>query len=259
MKKRVFSLLLVLVMVIGLIPVTAQAGELDNGLVYEINYVDGYVEITDCYGNPTEVVIPDEIEGLPVTVIGYHAFSYRTSLTSIYFEGNAPEFEFGEQSDIFYNVTATAYYPAGNPTWTSDVMQDYGGTITWVSYDPNHTHEYEDGICIHCGRTDLGDQEPVLWAVKNGITNGISADQFGPQDNCTRGAVVTFLWRAQGQPEPISTVNPFVDVKPSDFYYKAVLWAVENGITNGLDATHFGPTNPCNRAQVVTFLYRAYQ
>jgi hypothetical protein len=100
--------------------------------------------------------------------------------------------------------------------------------------------------------------KPVLWAVEKGITNGTSATTFGSFDTCNRAAVVTFLWRAKGSPEPTSTKNPFVDVKSTDFFYKAVLWAVENGITNGIDATHFGPTTGCNRAQVVTFLYRAY-
>ena len=99
--------------------------------------------------------------------------------------------------------------------------------------------------------------EPVAWAVENGITTGASETTFNPTGECMRAHVVTFLWRAAGQPEPASTVNPFVDVKEGDFYYKAVLWAVENGITNGVDATHFGPTVYCNRAQVVTFLYRA--
>ena len=100
--------------------------------------------------------------------------------------------------------------------------------------------------------------KPVLWAVEKNITNGISADKFGSYDVCNRAAVVTFLWRSAGCPEPESAYNPFVDVKPSDFFYKAVLWAVENGITNGLTSTEFGPNSPCNRAQVVTFLYRAY-
>ena len=99
--------------------------------------------------------------------------------------------------------------------------------------------------------------EPVLWAVENGITNGASATTFNPDGQCQRAQVVTFLWRAAGEPAPTSAVNPFVDVKESDFYYEAVLWAVENDITNGLDPTHFGPLAICNRAQVVTFLYRA--
>ena len=97
---------------------------------------------------------------------------------------------------------------------------------------------------------------PVLWAVSNGITSGISADRFGPSNPCTRAQVVTFLWRAAGSPEPVSTENPFTDVSKSNYYYKAVLWAVENGITSGVSATRFGPNNPCTRAQVVTFLWR---
>ena len=100
--------------------------------------------------------------------------------------------------------------------------------------------------------------QPVLWAVEKGITNGTSATTFGAYANCNRAAVVTFLWRAAGEPAPESTENPFVDVKTTDFFYKPVLWAIEEGITNGVDATHFGPATDCNRAQVVTFLYRAY-
>ena len=99
---------------------------------------------------------------------------------------------------------------------------------------------------------------PVLWAVENGITNGVSGEWFGAYDACNRAAVVTFLWRTAGEPEPAGQNNPFVDVNEGNFFYKAVLWAVENGITNGVDATHFGPTSNCNRAQVVTFLYRAF-
>ena len=99
--------------------------------------------------------------------------------------------------------------------------------------------------------------DPVLWAVEKGITNGATATTFDPNGVCLRGHVVTFLWRAAGSPEPASTENPFSDVKESDFFYKAVLWAVENGITNGTSATEFSPFKECNRAQVVTFLWRA--
>ena len=100
-------------------------------------------------------------------------------------------------------------------------------------------------------------EKAVLWALENGITTGISADAFGPGKACSRGQVVTFLHRAKGCPEPERTDNPFVDVKETDFYYKAVLWALENGVTTGADATHFNPFGKCQRAQVVTFLYRA--
>ena len=99
--------------------------------------------------------------------------------------------------------------------------------------------------------------DPVQWAVEEGITSGISAEAFGPFQDCNRAQVVTFLWRAAGSPEPVAARNPFTDVPEGGFYHKAVLWAVENGITNGLTETTFGPTAVCNRAQVVTFLHRA--
>jgi len=98
--------------------------------------------------------------------------------------------------------------------------------------------------------------DSVLWAVENGITSGLSASRFGPSSPCTRAQVVTFLWRAMGEPAPASSANPFSDVRPGDYYYDAVLWAVENGITNGLNATTFGSGQPCTRAQVATFLWR---
>ncbi len=99
--------------------------------------------------------------------------------------------------------------------------------------------------------------EPVKWAVENKITQGESSTTFAPNKTCTRGQIVTFLWRANGSPEPSSTANPFVDVKSGEYYYKAMLWAKEKGITSGTDATHFSPNAACNRAQAVTFLWRA--
>lgn len=97
---------------------------------------------------------------------------------------------------------------------------------------------------------------PVLWALDNEITNGMDDTHFGPKGDCTRGQVVTFLWRAAGSPEPTSADNPFADVSEGRFYYTAVLWAVENGITNGTGDTTFSPNESCTRGQVVTFLWR---
>ena len=97
---------------------------------------------------------------------------------------------------------------------------------------------------------------PVDWAVSRNITSGTSDTTVSPHANCLRAQVATFLWRAAGCPEPQSNVNPFVDVKTTDYFYKAVLWAAEAGITTGTDATHFSPYAVCNRSQIVTFLWR---
>ena len=101
--------------------------------------------------------------------------------------------------------------------------------------------------------------DAVLWAyyAKPQVTNGLDATHFGPYATCTRGQIVTFLWRALGEPAPTITKNPFVDVSTSDYYYKAVLWAYENGVTTGTDATHFAPNAFCKREHAVAFLYRA--
>ena len=103
--------------------------------------------------------------------------------------------------------------------------------------------------------------DAVAWAVEHEpqITNGVDATHFNPTGVCTRGQVVTFLWRAHGEPEPTESETPFADVEEGKFYDKAVLWAVENGITNGVDDTHFNPAGECTRAHVVTFLWRAVE
>ena len=98
--------------------------------------------------------------------------------------------------------------------------------------------------------------DAVLWAVKEGITTGTSKTTFSPSDTCTRAQAVTFLWRMEGQPEPDVTSAGFVDVRRSDYFADAVLWAVGKDITKGTDATHFSPKQTCSRAQIVTFLYR---
>ena len=98
----------------------------------------------------------------------------------------------------------------------------------------------------------------VLWAYENKITSGLTETTFGPTALCNRAQVVTFLYNALGKPEVNTTDCPFTDVNAKQFYYKPMLWAVENNITAGLTATTFGPTAICNRAQVVTFLYRTY-
>ena len=98
--------------------------------------------------------------------------------------------------------------------------------------------------------------DAVKWAVNKGISNGLTDTMFGPYESCTRAQIVTFLWRAAGSPEP-KTASSFTDIPVSAYYAKAVAWAVENGITNGMTATEFAPDATCTRGQSVTFLYRA--
>ena len=170
----------------------------------------------------------------------------------------------------------TTYTCKCGESYVADYVDALGHSFgDWnVIQEPTTTEDgLEERSCNRCGHSEQRSiaklenpfndvapgsfyYEPVMWAIENGITNGTSATTFSPNEQCMRAHVVTFLWRAVGSPEPKLMVNPFVDVKPTDFYYKPVLWALENGITSGMDATHFGPTSYCNRAQVVTFLYR---
>lgn len=98
--------------------------------------------------------------------------------------------------------------------------------------------------------------DAVLWAVEQKITSGTSATTFSPDASCTRAQMVTFLWRAAGSPKVESGKNPFADVKADAYYYDAVLWAVEKGVTSGTSATTFSPDATVTRGQTVTFLYR---
>ncbi|BDF58724.1 hypothetical protein CE91St36_15410 [Christensenellaceae bacterium] len=100
-------------------------------------------------------------------------------------------------------------------------------------------------------------EDAVDWAVENGITKGTDDTHFSPDGICTRAQAVTFLWRAAGSPEPETRAMPFIDVPAGSYYYDAVLWAVENGITKGTSDTTFSPNMTCSRAQIVTFLWRS--
>ncbi len=99
--------------------------------------------------------------------------------------------------------------------------------------------------------------EPVYWALNNAVTTGTTAITFSPENGCTRGQFVTFLWRAMGCPEPECDKFNFDDVKADKYYYKPVMWAAENGITTGTTDTTFTPDRICTREECVTFLYRA--
>ena len=100
--------------------------------------------------------------------------------------------------------------------------------------------------------------KPVMWAVENGYTSGMPDGSFGVGQPCTRAQAMTFLWAAQGKPVPSSMESTFSDVSSGDWFCKAILWAAENGITKGVGDGLFGVNNTCTRAQIITFLYKAY-
>ena len=159
-------------------------------------------------------------------------------------------------------VTAPTCTEAGYTTYTCECGDSYVADEV-----PALGHDWQGTACTRCDATRVNPFTDVpedswyinyvLWAVENGITTGTSATTFSPDAACTRAQVVTFLWAAANKPEPTTTTNPFVDVVESDYFYKAVLWAVENGITAGTTDTTFSPNNECVREQIVTFLYAA--
>ena len=132
----------------------------------------------------------------------------------------------------------------GNHTIEAIFMKANGNPQTGVFVDVPEGSYYE---------------EAVAWAVENGITKGTSDTTFDPNGICTRAQAVTFLWRAAGSPAPKTSTMPFTDVKAGSYYYDAVLWAVENGITKGTSDTTFSPDATCSRAQIVTFLWRSQE
>ena len=99
--------------------------------------------------------------------------------------------------------------------------------------------------------------DAVRWAAEEGITAGVTGSTFAPDRGCTRAQIVTFLWRANGSPKPSSQKNPFTDVSAGSYYYQAVLWAVEKGITTGVTSTTFAPDALCTRGQATMLLWRA--
>ena len=180
-------------------------------------------------------------------------------------------------------LTVGTIRPAGTITWDlplTTVLKD-GKEYAWT-FTPTDTHNYttltgklipyvDDGtdyipgvIDGNSGSFNFHDvsrfdyfYDAVKWAAENGIASGTGRYTFSPDAVCTRAQTVTFLWRAAGSPMPRYRTCAFTDVDSRDYYYNAVLWAVEQGITTGLTATTFGPDVTVSRGQVATFLYRA--
>ena len=164
----------------------------------------------------------------------------------------------------FADVSKDTYYFKATQ-WANE--QDM---TTGIGFDPDYSCTRADAVdfmwkmdgkpesAAPAAFTDVPDYyaDAVAWAVEQGVTTGTSDTTFSPSDTCTRGQIVTFLWRAAGCPTPASSICAFTDLDSSAYYYTAVLWAVGEGVTNGTTATTFSPDAVVTRSQTVAFLWR---
>ena len=223
----------------------------------EISIPNGVTSIdmwafSDCE-NLKSITLPGTL-----TELGKNIFSNCKALKHVVYTGTKEQ----------WDANKTAWYLTGITLHSPLIHYGAKGTEAhWVTKGAN-TYFYCDlcqeaviGTVPATPFTDVSTgiyyYEPVVWAVENNVTTGTSATTFSPDKDCTRGQIVTFLWRACGSPEPTNTTHNFTDIQAGAYYYKAVLWAVEKGITTGMTATTFAPDKTCTRGQAVTFLWRA--
>ncbi|MBQ7161128.1 MAG: S-layer homology domain-containing protein, partial [Clostridia bacterium] len=200
--------------------------------------VDGTVYLTNGSGCAKEVEIGSGYDN-PFEDVAATAWYFNPVMWAYY---HAPQITSG--------TTATTFSPKANCTRAQIV------TFLWHAMgDPEPKTTENPFTDVKEGKYYF---KPVLWAVENGITSGIGNGLFGINDPCKREQVVTFIWKTFNAPEPITTENPFTDVKEGKYYYNAVLWAVENGITSGMGGGLFGVGQTCTRGQIVTFLSAAF-
>lgn len=217
-----------------------------NG-VWTVSYSAPYSGGSSSYDPTYSVSTPSKTENGSVTVSPKNASKGDTVTVTVkpdsgyvletltVTDKNGNELTLKDKGDGKYTFTM----PAGKVEVKATFMED--NSVLNFFYDvPNGAYFYE----------------AVKWAVDKGITNGLSDTMFGPYESCTRAQIVTFLWRTAGSPEP-KTASSFTDVPANAYYAKAVAWAIENGITNGMTETTFAPNATCTRGQSVTFLYRA--
>ena len=239
-------------------------------------------------GGSATVAIPNS--GTTNIVVGIGAKTY--TLTILRNSGTGGNEGGGGSGYSYYTIKATAgaggsISPSGNVSvregrdQTFTITPDKGYAVSNVKIDGksigavksytfenvSRTHTIEVIFMKANGNPQTGVfvdvatgsyyEDAVDWAVENGITKGTDDTHFSPDGICTRAQAVTFLWRAAGSPEPETRAMPFTDVPVGSYYYDAVLWAVENGITKGTSDTTFTPNMTCTRAQIVAFLWRS--
>ena len=220
----------------------------------------------DCQITPQPglYIIPDTIAGYPVTEIYDGAFPGNENAYveySVYVGNNVSTIG----ANAFPSNSPQALYLPENVTYIDPTAIPQNALVLIYGFRSSYAETFarENGYPFFYMPSQFTDVDgrayyaaPVAWAVNNGITNGMTDTTFGPDIPCSRGQVVTFLWRAAGSPAPKSATCNFTDVTPSAYYYNAMLWAVENGITTGTSQTTFAPNDTCTRGQVVTFLWR---
>ena len=223
-----------------------------------------YVTIAKIEPQLTIIAIPDSLRGGGKVTLTVTGVPKGGNVTVTCDNGITVDSENGTYSAVLPNRTVSytftanydesTNYTAASAKCEVSVTRRYSSPSTPVTPEPEPTPE--ETVRFADVSTSAYYYDAVKWAVENGVTDGLSATTFGPYESFTRAQIVTFLWRAAGSPEP-KAMNSFTDVHASAYYAKAVAWAVENGITNGMTETTFAPDATCTRGQSVTFLYRA--
>ncbi len=163
--------------------------------------------------------------------------------------------------NVFYSDPVAWAYRSGITTGTdsrhfspaASCTRAQAMTFLWKQQGSPDVTPYTDFIDVY---SEVFYAKPVSWGVSKGITSGVGSRLFGSNQSCTRAQIVTFLWKANGEPEA-TEIHQMSDVPESAFYYKAVQWAIEKGITSGTKPGMFSPNDPCTRGQIVTFLYKS--
>ena len=223
-----------------------------------------YVTIAKIEPQLTIIAIPDSLRGGGKVTLTVTGVPEEGNVTVTCDNGITVDSENSTYSAVLPNRTVSytftanydesTNYTAASAKCEVSVTRRYSSPSTPVTPEPEPTPE--ETVKFADVSISAYYYDAVKWAVENGVTDGLSATTFGPYESCTRAQIVTFLWRAAGSPEP-KTASSFSDVPASAYYAKAVAWAVENGITNGMTETTFAPDATCTRGQSVTFLYRA--
>lgn len=276
--KKVLSALLALCLLIGALalPASAAVPTPRSGKCGDIDYsLDSKGTLTLSGSGTLKAVVSTYSGGLDSThypwQVGYAQMSESYEDNEMINEGFADEIKcFVIEKNVKPDPSIRYHSVFDQCENLTDIY--YAGTETeWKSAGFSDSYS---GVTIHYNSKGSGGDKPmvssfsdvkesdyfavaVVWAIDKGITSGTGDGKFSPGAACTREQIVTFLWRAAGSPEPVTTTNPFRDVKTSDYSYKAILWAVENEVTSGTGKGEFSPKSPCKRGEVMTFMWKA--